>query len=362
MNTTAVGPEPFAATPLPLPTAPYCSEALLMTSQERQQQQQQQQQSSVSVWTGKKESCSRESNDALLLTASEMYNTVYRTIGPPNYPQEDGGNNSTSAAVSASSGTPSVRTPPDDDTELISSLKDTIPYVPPQSDYTVARETYEKTYLNIPFKKQNVRKHTSPKKKTKKKKKSPDASSAKGPRAASRAAKRAPGRPGSNVLGVAEWSFPEHQEASRWATIDSAIRKNQEPGYVSTHNDSGINFSNAASSNTPRPSRKRRVTKPPASDSNGDTIWNSLVQDVWFDTRYWQYDVSPYGSLDQLVARAPDSHPEQYMAPSERYLQAIPDPPISLVKASRIGPMFQARVCSRKEDYHDKRNGSYLPE
>jgi len=83
-----------------------------------------------------------------------------------------------------------------------------------------------------------------------------------------------------------------------------------------------------------------------------------------FDTRYLEFDNSPYGFLERLVRPSlirVDPSSSQSDAISERYLQSIPDPPINFIKTSRIGPSYQARVCRHKEDYRDKRNGNYLP-
>ena len=162
----------------------------------------------------------------------------------------------------------------------------------------------------------------------------------------------------SKVLAVAQWKIPE-EVLSKADFILSEVAKGRDIDFVSTA---------GATNTTARRERRGRKRKNPLSVEDETAVWVpkciSLVREVVFDARYVEYDNSPYGFLDQLVQR-----PKVFADPTykyndgfgEQYLQSIPDPPINSNKTSKVGVRFQARVCRHKEDYHDKRNGSYLP-
>jgi hypothetical protein len=234
--------------------------------------------------------------------------------------------------------------------ELDSTLKSALPCIPPHADYTIIKGTYEAAYhVALP-------ENQSPRYGNKKKALDTTVEHL------NNTSKPSPLLPGSKVLAVAEWTFPKDDKGrevmNKWDFINSEIAKGHDVDFVPTK--IGTLYKN------PRPQRRGRKRKNRVSivDGRGVPILNSLVRDVVFDTRYLKYDDSPYGFLDQLVQPPvviADPSCENSDALAEKYLQSIADPPINLTKTSRVGAYFQARVCRHKDDYHDKRDGSYLP-
>eukprot|EP00934_Nitzschia_sp_Nitz4_P002027 Nitzschia sp. Nitz4//scaffold40_size135432//15615//20089//NITZ4_003229-RA/size135432-processed-gene-0.139-mRNA-1//1//CDS//3329551174//2027//frame0 len=109
------------------------------------------------------------------------------------------------------------------------------------------------------------------------------------------------------------------------------------------------------------PPKKYHLPQPnfPESMDVDPSIWNYRVRDIEYDTRYFDYDVSPYGCIDQLVRLPRTMDRSTY---SMKHLQTIPDPPMAKGTRSRVGGLYQARVCKRLQDYSDKRGGSYIPD
>lgn len=285
-----------------------------------------------------------------ILTESQIYNAVFhvqqtcepqgqqitplREVAPSQEPRTSP-SPSTSASIA--------------DGEMVASLKDLLPYVPPHSDYAIVKDSYTTTFHKRRSERRKRRDMKRVNTKTHVTVGRPKASK-----------KRTMLSPGSKVLAVAQWIFPTDEQGrekfSKAAFVQLRIRNGLDVDFIPTKNKRET---------WTRSKRKSQNNFATFVDEHGDPIKNSLVQDVLFDARYFQYDNSPYGFLDQLIRPSivlvGDTF-EPSDAFGESYLQSIPDPPIFLTKTSRVGAAYQARVCRHLEDYHDKRNASYMPE
>ncbi len=281
------------------------------------------------------------------LTETEMYNAVFH-----EQTMEPHGRQIPSSVLGASheqlpSALPSTFASTAD-SEVVTSLQDSLPYVPLHSDYTIVKDSYKTTFHKT---RKEKRKRREIRKLNYK-----DLATVGKPK---NSKKWAISSAGSKVLAVAEWYFPtdgNREVMSKAAFVKSRVRKGLDVDFIPTKFNG---------STTTRTSRKRKNNLATLVDEHGDRIKNSLVQDVLFDTRYLQYDNSPYGFLDQLVRPSfvtignPSKRSDAW---GEPYLKMIPDPPICLTKTSRVGAAYQVRVCRHRDDYHDKRNASYMPE
>lgn len=294
------------------------------------------------------------------LAPAQMYDTLYQVKRGRGRPKGSKSKIKTTTNTSnTTNGTPAAS----NENEWVASLKDSLPYVPPHADYTVAREAYETTYV-VPAAGKRRKRTREPKSTIKGIKQRNSKENIKS---------RPMAGPGSKVEAISEWKLEIGDQKDRWAVINSEISNQREPQWTRQTSIEGLkaieNATNGVVGPPVKRGRKRKAKKPPKVDKNGDDLSNSFVQDVMYDTRFWTYDDSPYGFLDQLVSRqqiyedCPSNQQQSYAQSENKNLQQLPDPPITFHrKKSRIGPMYQARVCRHKDDYHDKRNGDYLPQ
>mmetsp|Transcript_116314 Transcript_116314/g.335990 ORF Transcript_116314/g.335990 Transcript_116314/m.335990 type:complete len:1013 (+) Transcript_116314:649-3687(+) len=185
--------------------------------------------------------------------------------------------------------------------------------------------------------------------------------------------KRKRGRPrktkpcqiGSKVLEVASWMTQDGVTPD----IMELIRRGQDVAFVPMKKRI-LNTSDSLVRHRPSVGQRKapQVEARGASEDTSKRSWGPTVRDVMYDARFLKLDESPYGYLDQLVPPAVTSamvFRDLHCAPSsdlEAHLVKLPDPPAENPTHSRIGPTYQARVCRRLEDYHDKRGAKYLPE
>jgi len=300
------------------------------------------------------------------LSESEMYRRVFRVQEATRPEGLDGVTSSSS--ISVSSTPPKQLAPVSPGPAAIvaegelesSSLKKALPYIPPHADYTIIKGKYEAAYHVA-----TLEKEQSPRQGKSNKKEASDSATVQQASHVGTTRSPASRSNGSKVLAVAEWTFPKDDQGKeanvdKWAFIKSEVAKGRDVDFRPTPAGASYQVPMPA-----RQGRKRKSRGPILLDEQGDPIWNSLVQDVMFDSRYLQYDNSPYGFLDQLVQPSvvvADPTSENSDVLDEEFFQTIPDPPINLTKTSRVGAYFQARVCRHMGDYHDKRNADYLPE
>jgi len=172
-----------------------------------------------------------------------------------------------------------------------------------------------------------------------------------------------PLRHGILVMEVSWWDFP----------VDDQGRETMKKlDYVKSQVLNGMDVSYSVLQAQPTSHRKRRrIERWPsrkavhlessAKDPRRQRLASPLVRDISFDTRFLQYDESPYGYLDQLV-RLPGNNipPTSIPRMDSTLLCSVPERAAN-IRGSRVGPGYQARVPRRKDKYHDKRNAAYLP-
>lgn len=286
-----------------------------------------------------------------LLTESEMYQTVFH--GQFRDSQDEQISVTPLQDSSPAKQQPAKPLPSSTiiDSDMVATLEESLPYVPPHSDYAIVEDSYKAAYHVVPNKKRK-RRETSQQKMNYKE--LATVGKPKNPKKALNA------MPGNKVIALAQWTFPKGLESKQGRTkaawIRSKVRQGKDVAFVP--------IMNAKSQITARPRQSRKRNLAILEDEQGDHLRISIVYDVWFDKQLLQYDNSPYGFLDQFVRPSVflmDTSMEQSYVTRAPHLQMIPDPPIRMTKASRIGASYQARVCRRREDYHDKRNAKYLP-
>ena len=168
---------------------------------------------------------------------------------------------------------------------------------------------------------------------------------------------------GHFVTEVSCWDFPVddqgHETMKKLDYVTSQVLNGMDVGYSglktpsSTHRKKRGRIQRWSS-------RKGVHVGSSATDPFRQRHSSPLVRDVSYDTRYLQYDESPYGYLDQLVPLPGNNPPNCIPRMDSTFLRSIPEP-VANLRGSRVGPGYQARVPRRKDNYHDKRNAAYLP-
>lgn len=111
-----------------------------------------------------------------------------------------------------------------------------------------------------------------------------------------------------------------------------------------------------------RSSKRRQARKKKEDEEEEDERNGPFICDVYYDSRYLEYDNNPRGWVDRLLPTSIVKDADARPCDTQTFLKRIPDDPVLPSTSSRLGYRYQARVAKFGEYSDGKFDVDYLPE